>query len=465
MEHARLGLSNLRWPHCPGSVREEAKYPDIPGEAAIDGTGSHLLLDMCLSSDKNSADFIDQVFGADHPDRTCGWQADKDRVKRVQMCLDYVDRRVVELWRDYPGTDITVEAEQKTDPGGMFGRTDWWGTVDITIRCIGDGVVHYIEVIDYKDGRGYVDVNDNTQLLGGLAGQMRPHISSGPELARPFLPDRVGGCRMTIVQPKTNPVVRYDDSIIPSRVIERASELSMDAARTDREDAPLIPGKHCQWCKANPKRGGNCTAQAEKSLATVENMSAEVITINTDNTSLFEHVGKMIADPKALTAEQLADLADAEAGLLAAFQAVKDEIELRIEQGLQVPGYAMRPGRSSNVWADDEETVVKKLKGRRLKNADIYPAKLVSVPQILKSDKLTAEQKEKIEKDMVTRKAGKLGLTKVSREEASQAFVDIPKENVVQSSTNGIESVEQMFGDVPPSIPVDDKPETLISFF
>ena len=45
--HARLGPSNPRWTKCPGSVREEMFYIDIPGEAAIDGTGSHLLLEMC----------------------------------------------------------------------------------------------------------------------------------------------------------------------------------------------------------------------------------------------------------------------------------------------------------------------------------------------------------------------------------------------------------------------------------
>lgn len=33
---------------CPGSAREEEPYPDIPGDAAIDGTGSRVLLELSL---------------------------------------------------------------------------------------------------------------------------------------------------------------------------------------------------------------------------------------------------------------------------------------------------------------------------------------------------------------------------------------------------------------------------------
>ena len=43
--HSKLSPSaRSRWGACPGSVREEAKYPKQPsGAAAIDGTHSHTL--------------------------------------------------------------------------------------------------------------------------------------------------------------------------------------------------------------------------------------------------------------------------------------------------------------------------------------------------------------------------------------------------------------------------------------
>ena len=56
--HARLAPSNHRWPHCAGSVREEERYPDIAGEAAIDGTGSHLLLEYSLMHNVPASAYI-----------------------------------------------------------------------------------------------------------------------------------------------------------------------------------------------------------------------------------------------------------------------------------------------------------------------------------------------------------------------------------------------------------------------
>lgn len=58
MSHARLGPSNHRWPHCPGSIKEEAKYPDTTSPAAHDGTGSHLLLELCITQNRTPESFI-----------------------------------------------------------------------------------------------------------------------------------------------------------------------------------------------------------------------------------------------------------------------------------------------------------------------------------------------------------------------------------------------------------------------
>lgn len=443
MAHARLGPSNHRWPHCPGSVREEANYPDIPGESAIDGTGSHLLLEMCLENNVPAIQYDQQIIGANHPEKPSGWLVGIERVNRVQMCLDYITRRVNELKEQHQGCTVTVESETKADPGGLFGRKDWWGTVDITIVCRHDhtGEVMFIEVVDYKDGRGWVHVKDNSQLISYLAGKMRPFIASGPEMVRPFRPGNVRGCRMTIVQPKTNPVVRYqcstrpEDNISPSTIIDKTIELSRAARLTDEPDAPCISGKHCQWCKANPKRGGHCVTATEESISVVKSMTnTELVT--TENMPAFEYISKVVADPKSLNSDQLSELFSAKDALVAAFDKCEAEIVRRIEAGEQVNGYAMQPGRSSRKWNESEEEIVKKLKSRRLKLDDIYPKKLISPAALLKSDKLTDTQKKKIEADLVTTLAGKLTLKKVAH-------------SVVQSSTDELQSVQEMFADVP----------------
>lgn len=457
--HARLGPSNHRWPNCPGSVREEANYPDIPGEAAIDGTGSHLLLEMCLGNNVPAIQYDQQIIRANHPDHITGWLVGIERIQRVQMCLDYVSRRVKELKAEFPGCKVTVEAESTSDPGGMFGRDDWKGTCDITIVCIdADGDVVFIEVVDYKDGRGWVNAKDNTQLISYLAGKMRPFIATGPGMVAPLNADRVKNCRMTIVQPKTNPVVRYqcstrfDDDISPEKVIAKATEMSIAAAKTDDPNAPCISGKHCQWCKANPKRGGHCVTATEQSIQVVTKMSnTEVATVNLP---MFEQVSQVIADPKSLTSDQLAELLSAKDALMAAFDKCEAEIVERIEQGQQVNGYAMQPGRVTRKWNEPEEEIVKKLKSRKLKLDDIYPKKLASPAQILKSDKLTDAQKKRIESDLVSEVAGKLTLKKVAH-------------NVAQSSTDDVQSVQQMFASVPASTEptATDSSDNEISFF
>jgi hypothetical protein len=387
------------------------------------------LVELCLKNGVNAAQYDGQVIQDDEQD----WFVDMDRVERAQQCLDYVYRRHKELSELYPGHDIKIESESRSNPGGMFGRDDWWGTVDITItvRRPMTGEALFIEVCDYKDGRGYVSEKNNSQLISYLAGKMRPFIASGPELVRPFRPDRLQGCRVSIVQPKTNPSVRYQD-LEPITVIEEVEKLSRAAAATDKPDAPLIPGKHCQWCKANPKRGGHCTAKSENSIATVETMS-ELSTSN--GMELFEQAKGIINNPEQLTSEELASLADAKAGMEAVFEAVEKEITKRIEEGNTVPGYALVPKRGTKVWNSDEDDIAKMLKSRRMTKDEIYPRKLVSPAQALKCSKLTAQQRQRIEDEYISMKSSGMKLAKATREEKS---VESMFNDVAQSNTNDV---------------------------
>ena len=426
--HARLGPSNHRWPNCPGSVREEANYVDVAGEAAIDGTGSHLLLEMCMENNVLAIQYDQQIIGANHREHPGGWLVGIERINRVQMCLDYIQRRVSELKAEYPQCTVTVESESVSNPGALFGRTDWWGTCDITITAIdAEGVVWFLEAADYKDGRGWVNAKDNTQLISYLGGKIGLYTD-------------VRDCRMAIIQPKTNPVIRYqcskrpDDGLTVGGVMAKISDMSVAAARTDAPDAPTFSGKHCQWCKANPKKGGHCVTATEKSIQVVTMMSnTEVIA---SDASAFEYMSKVVADPKTLTNEQLSELLSAKPALMASFDACENEIQTRIEEGQHVSGYAMVSGNKTRKWNVGEEEIVKMLKSRRIKLDEIYPKNLISVAAMLKSGNLTDAQKAKIESDFVSELAGKLTLKKVAHD-------------VAQSTTNEVDSVKQMFADVP----------------
>ncbi|MCP4967548.1 MAG: DUF2800 domain-containing protein, partial [bacterium] len=333
----------MRWPHCPGSPREEARYPDIAGEAAIDGTGSHLQLELCMTNNVHALQYDQQIIGTGHEDNPSGWLVDLDRCARVQQCLDYVSRRVQELQVQFPEGTVRVESETRSDPGAYFHRDDWWGTVDITILVVHSHTCEllYIEIADYKDGRMWVPADDNSQLLSYLWGKVHPYFAAGT----------LTGDRMTIIQPKTNPVVRYCDGV--EDLHGAAVKLATAAAATDDPFAVLIPGKHCQWCAANPKRGGHCTAAADQSLQTVVNMSTEIIPAG--GVPAYEYLGQAIADVSQLTEMQLAELSSARAALNAVFDDVDADIVTRIEAGKHVSGKAMRPGHGSNGWTFDEK--------------------------------------------------------------------------------------------------------------
>ena len=404
-QHARLGPSNARWPHCAGSVREEAAYPDIPGEAAIDGTGTHLLLEMCLENGVRAEAYDGQVIGEGHEDSPMGWFVDLDRIKRVQMALDYLVRRSLELKAEF-GEDafIKIEAESPSNPGQRAGRDDWWGTVDITITVSMDGNLMFIEIIDYKDGRGWVHVSDNTQLQSYLIGKTNEY---GESL-------QVGG-RVTIIQPKTKPIIRYE-FIEHLDLKEVETRLVAAAAATDDPNAPLTPdnnlGKgHCRWCKHR----NNCEA-LNASLTTGLSI------METTDLNLFSSLETAVATLSDMPAADLAALADTKEAVLKIYEKINTELTLRLERNDEIPGWAMRPGKGSQLWAQSEEETIKALKSRRFTKADMYPSKLVTPAAALKFSKLTDVQRERMKEALIVFKAGADRPTKVSLE--SQAKPD-----------------------------------------
>ena len=89
--HAKLSPSSAyRWLACPGSVREEAKYPEPPsGPGAIDGTHSHTLLEHCI---KGNGDPLKMV-GIKLKDHEGEFIVDRARADRVKVALDYIRSR------------------------------------------------------------------------------------------------------------------------------------------------------------------------------------------------------------------------------------------------------------------------------------------------------------------------------------------------------------------------------------
>ena len=366
-DHAKLSPSKRsRWALCPGSIREEAKYPDTgSGPAAADGTHSHTLLEHCIKN--GLSDPMDQV-GETFTDHEGEFKVDADRAARVKTAIDYIRERSMNGL-------LLVISEEKVDPEHLLGRKDLSGTVDCQI--VGPD---WIELIDYKDGMGVVSAEGNMQLeqyaYGVLAVYKLPVNG-----AYPF-----STVRMTIIQPKL--ALRGMPKITSHEVSVRDLMANMgtiisQAAATDAPDAPLVPGdSQCKFCRAK----GSCSALANNVMKEVGIMFQPVVTETLD-------VAQQSADkdPSTMDDAQIAQIMEAAPLMRQLLEGVEKEALRRLQAGQTIPGLKLVNGRGSRAWALPEEEMAEKLIKMGIPKSAVYETKLVTPA---KAEKLTWEKKD-----------------------------------------------------------------------
>lgn len=395
--HAQLSPSKRsRWALCPGSIREEAKYPETGGgPAAIDGTHSHTLLERCIGSSEPAAAYI----GASLTDHEGTFTVDKARAERVQIALDYIAKRVAE--ESTPFLIPKVISETRVDPEHLLGRKDLSGTVDIQIHGY-----DMLELIDYKDGMGIVSAEGNMQLeqyaYGVLAGYKLPVNG-----AYPFKT-----IRMTIIQPKLAlrgmPAITSHDVSVRD-LLANMGTIIAQAAATDKPDAPLVPGdSQCKFCRAK----GSCSALANNVMKEVGIMFQPVVTQTLD-------VAQQSADkdPSTMDDGQIAQIMEAAPLMRQLLEGVEAEALRRMQAGQTIPGLKLVNGRGSRAWALPEAEMAEKLIKMGIPKGAVYETKLVSPA---KAEKLTWEKRDgtkvqlterqlkRMDQEYVAKMAGKL---------------------------------------------------------
>jgi len=354
-DHAKLSPSSAhRWTRCPGSVREELKYPDNSGPAALDGTRTHALLEMCLVTGMDPLMMVGQIITDDDGLHTI----DTDRAKRVKVATDHV--------RELGGV---VSTERRVDPSRLVGRDDLGGTVDVTVAT-GDTV----HIIDYKDGVTPVEAVENEQLiayaLGHLAGYNLPINGDYP----------VKHMVLTIIQPKLAmkglpPITSWELSV--ESLLSRIGDIVVKAAATDAPDAPLVPGeKQCRFCRAK----GGCAA---------------VNTHVMDAVGMFKSIDIVqqaaVTEPTEMSNDKLREIIEAAPLLRQLLEASEAEALRRMQMGQTIPGLKVVNGRGSRAWAHPEDEMVTKLKKIGIPAGALYVTKLISPAQ---AEKLTWEKRD-----------------------------------------------------------------------
>lgn len=396
--HAKLSPSKrVRWGQCPGSIREEAKYPEQDsGAAAVDGTHSHSLLEKCIEGMGVPATMLVGQTLTDHEGE---FTVDAARAARVQTALDYIAERVAV----FNGL-CEVITERKVDPKWFTGRDDLSGTVDVQIRAPG-----VLEIIDYKDGMGIVSAEDNPQLeqyaLGVLA---ECKLAWNIPEAYPWQE-----VRMTIIQPKLAvkgmaPITTW--TVPVKHLLDRVSTIVQQAVATDHPDAPLVPGEaQCKFCRAK----GSCTALTTSVMKDVGILFQPVV-----NTTVVD-VAQSAADkdPSAMDDQQIRQIIEAAPLMRQLLEAVEKEAQRRMESGITIPGLKLVNGRGSRAWTLPEDQMAEKLIKMGIPKTAVYETKLVSPAKAEKlawekrdgtKVQLTERQLKRMEQEYVVKMAGKL---------------------------------------------------------
>lgn len=382
-----------RWALCPGSIREEAKYPDTgSGPAAVDGTHSHTLLEHCIKNGVQGSASI--MIGIKMKDDDGEFVIDADRASRVDVALDYIRERSMNGM-------FKVLSEDCVDPEHLLGRKDLSGTVDCQI--IGND---FLELIDYKDGMGVVTAEGNMQLeqyaYGVLAGYKLP-VNGDYPFSRII---------MTIIQPKLalkgmKPITSHEVSV--RDLLANMGTIITQAAATDKPDAPLVPGEsQCKFCRAK----GSCAALAGNVMKEVGIMFQPVVTETLD-------VAQQSADkdPAQMDDAQIRQIMEAAPLMRQLLEAVEKEAMRRMESGISIPGLKLVHGRGSRAWALPEAEMAEKLVKMGIPKTAIYETKLVTPA---KAEKLTWEKRDgtkvtltdrqlkRMDQEYVSKLAGKL---------------------------------------------------------
>jgi len=328
------GSTAKRVVNCPGSVALVQKMPPrVAGDAADQGTLCHSAMAMLLEDPSLE---IKSVLGMTENDQTMTEDLIDEKIVPAMAALNEID----------PDGDMEYKVESHVNFGkllpGVFGSADLIGRIDD--RAI---------ILDWKFGRGEVDVEENEQLLFYAAAAMR---TKGLEWA---FEGGVSEVEMVIVQPPA--VKRWTTTVARVKQFER--DLVHAVIASQNAAAPLRVGDHCRYCPAKPICP-QMTGAAERALKVqIKDLDPAKIGAYLETADLVE---KWIADLRDL-AHQI------------------------LESGEPVAGYKLVPKRALRQWVDEDKAyaALTKLGVDREELVETTLLSPAKVEKILKRSKLS----------------------------------------------------------------------------
>ena len=414
--HSRLSPSaRNRWGKCPASV--QYNQDNKSSEASIDGTHSHTLLEHCVKQLKIGVSDPMGMVGLKFTDHEGEFKVDFERAKRVKIAVDYLKERLA-----FYGKDCTYASEYKVNPEHLLGRNDMGGTLDLSILS-----KDMLEVIDYKDGMGVVEIKGNPQLEIYAVSVLSSFLKIGAPV-----PPKI---RMTVIQPKLGlkgmeviSSIEVNSSDLISQ--ENIDKIKVEAAATDVPEPEFVPGDgQCKFCAIN----GNCPAMAKKAMESIGVMFSPIKPVE------IAHQSATNQDPSVLSNERLQEIMEAAPLIRSLLDAVAEEIEKRLKAGQKVPGFKLVRGRGSREWKYSEEEIIPRLTKMGIPKSEVYVSKFVSPAQ---AEKLVWTKKSG---ELATLGKNKIELLNREYVEKSQGAVTIAPESDSRETVSIAVDVKGLF--------------------
>ena len=271
-----------RWMHCTASPGAVQKYKDESGEAAMEGTAAHFLLEECLTKGTNAIDYLGREIkvSQDHVSRS--FIVSRDMAHDVQTTAIDPVRGLVAAGGV---SRVEVTARLPRIDAELFGRFDAFHL---------DAALTALTIFDFKYGRLDVSPERNPQLMLYALGVYREFFNEQP----------IQKIRLMIGQPRSltpGPRVKMWECDLDELLnFELEVRVAVHAVR----NAPEF--KMGGWCKYCPALG-ECPASQDQrkwlshALAAVDMGPAEAAKI----LELKMMLDKKIKDAEAVAANAL----------------------------------------------------------------------------------------------------------------------------------------------------------------
>lgn len=342
-KHAPFSPSSLsRLAACPASWRASQGVPEETSEYAKEGILAHEVAEKMLSPGESLE----------------GIDISEEMLNAVKIYVDHVKK--------YVNSENIFMVEKRFNIVDNY----CWGTADaVVVEPLG-----VIRVFDLKYGVGNViDPVNNWQCAAYLLGAMYGYTDCAPFMS----------AEIHIVQPRVSPEPKVwvvDDP--QTFVREWHDKITETIHLCLQENAAYNPGGCCQFCRARAK----CPAIKEQALEIAKNDFADNILALPD-----------------LETEELIKFHTRAKQVNIFLKAVGEELFKRATNNQSIQGYKLVKNTGNLAWVTEEEELIKKFRGKKLKQEDFSTRKLKTPTQLKKllGEKFVEEHAARPDKGLV----------------------------------------------------------------